>query len=184
MYQITGGNSLLDVNLILTKADVREEMKVADLGCGTTGHFVFPAAIMVGRKGTVYAVDIMRTALEAIERRKRQENIVNIKTVWSNLETFKATKIESNSLDLVLLINTLYQSHKRPEIVREAVRMLKRNCRLVVVDWKNVSAPFGPPVDERLNKENMINSANQMGLNFEEEFFAGQFHFGLIFTKI
>ena len=60
----------MDVNLILTKAQVKENMQIADLGCGGTGSFVFPAAVMVGKKGSVYAVDIMKTALSYISRRK------------------------------------------------------------------------------------------------------------------
>lgn len=183
MYKLTGGSSLLDVNLILTKAEVKEKMKIADLGCGGSGYFVFPAAIMVGKEGKIYAVDIMRTALQAIERKKRQENISNIETVWSNLEIYNATKIESSSLDMAFLINTLYQTRKRKEILLESVRLLKKGAKLVVVDWKNVSAPFGPPVEERVNIANLKQVAKKLALNFEEEFFAGQFHAGLLFTK-
>ena len=91
MYKITGGNILLDVGLILTKSGLEQGMAVADFGCGTTGHFVFPAADIVGRHGIVYAVDIMKVALEAIQRRVRKENRTNIITVWSNLEIFGAT---------------------------------------------------------------------------------------------
>ena len=181
---MTGGNSLLDVNLILTKAAVTQDMKVADLGCGTTGHFVFPAAEIVGRDGVVYAVDIMRTTLETIDRRKKQENVINVETIWSNLEILNATKIESSSLDIALLINTLYQSHKRIEVVREAVRMLKKGGRLIIVEWKNVNLPFGPPVEERVNLGLLKKAASKVGLNLDEEFFAGQYHYGLLFSKI
>jgi len=184
MPKITGGNSLLDVNVILTKAAVTQDMKMADLGCGATGHFVFPAAEIVGRDGVVYAVDIMRPTLETIDRRKKQENLINIQTVWSNLEIYNATKIESGSLDIALLINTLYQSHKRIEVMREAVRLLKKGGRLIVVEWKNVNLPFGPPVEERVNLEPLKKAAAKMGLDLEEEFFAGQYHYGLIFSKL
>lgn len=183
MYNITGGDKLLDVKIILSKARIGEGMKVADMGCGSTGHFVFPASLMVGDKGLVYAIDILRTVLETIDRRIKFENAKNIITVWSNVEIFKATKIESGSLDVALLVNTLYQSHKRVEIIREAARMVKKGGRLVVVDWKNVALPFGPPTEERVNKEAIIKGAPRLGLEFEEEFFAGQYHFGLILNK-
>ncbi|MEK7203043.1 MAG: hypothetical protein AAB653_01885, partial [Patescibacteria group bacterium] len=100
-----------------------------------------------------------------------------------NLEVFGATKIESASLDITLLINTLYQSHKRAEIIREAVRMIKPKGKLMVVEWKNVSVLFGPPVEERVNKELTITIANKLGMRLEEEFEAGQYHYGLIFVK-
>lgn len=178
-----GGNTLLDANLILSKAQVQEKMKVADLGCGSSGHFVFPAAKIVGNKGVVYAVDILRTVLESINKRARAENLSNVKTIWSNLEIFGATKIESGSLDVVLLINTLYQSHKRAEILREAIRLMKKNGRLIIVEWKNIAAPFGPPAEEKVKKELVDNGAKKLGLKPEEEFEAGQYHYGLTYVK-
>ena len=184
MVKITGGNSLLDVNVILTKAGLKEGMVVADLGCGATGHFIYPASDMVGKGGRVYAVDIMRTVLETINKRKKQEAIDNIETVWSNLEIFNATQVESGSVDIALLINTLYQSHKRVEIMRETIRMMKKDSFLIIVEWKNVNLPFGPPVDERVNCNQLKDSAPKLGLEFKEEFFVGQYHYGLIFQKI
>lgn len=180
---ITGGNILLDVNLILNKAGVSEEMRVADLGCGALGHFVFPTASLVGKKGIVYAVDILKNVLETIDRRIKQENINNIKTIWSNLEVFNATGIESNSLDVVLLIDTLYQSRKRGEILQEANRTLKKKGKLVVIEWKSVALPLGPPLEERVKIDLLKIAAQKLGLKLEEEFLAGQYHFGIIFVK-
>ncbi len=179
-----GGNTLIDANLIMAKAQVADKMRVADLGCGSSGHFVFPAAGLVGKKGIVYAVDILRTVLETVDKQARVENLANIKTIWSNLEIFGATKIEAGSLDVALLINTLYQSHKRAEILRESIRMLKKNGKLVVVEWKNIAAPFGPPSEERVKKELLDNAAKKLGLREESEFEAGQYHYGLIYVKL
>jgi len=184
MPGLIGGNILIDANSLLAKVGVAEKMKVADLGCGSSGHFVFPAAALVGKKGIVYAVDILRTVLETINRRARAENLANIKTIWSNLEIFGATKMEAGSLDIALLINTLYQSHKRAEILRESIRLLKKDGKLVIVEWKNIAAPFGPPAEERVKKELVDNAAKKLGLKPEAEFEAGQYHYGLIYLKL
>lgn len=157
---------------------------MADLGCGSSGHFVFPSSTRVGKKGIVYAVDILRTTLETISKRARAENLANIKTVWSNLEIFGATKIEAGSLDVAMLINTLYQSHKRAEMLRESVRLIKKGGRLIVVEWKNIAAPFGPPPGERVEKEFVDNGVKKLGLRLDEEFEAGQYHYGLIYVKL
>ncbi|MBI2459491.1 MAG: methyltransferase domain-containing protein [Parcubacteria group bacterium] len=184
MPESTGGNILIDVNLLFSKVQVEEKMKVADLGCGSSGHFVFPVAKLVGKKGVMYAVDILRTSLETISKRARMENLANIKTIWSNLEIFGATKIEAGSLDIALLINTLYQSHKRAEILRESIRLLKKNGKLVVIEWKNIAAPFGPPAEERVKKDLLDNVAKKLGLGPEDEFEAGPYHYGLIYVKL
>lgn len=178
------GSNLIDANLVLDKAQVKEKTKVADLGCGSSGHFVFPSARRVGKKGIVYAVDILRTVLETVNKQARAEDLANIKIIWSNLEIFGATKIEAGSLDVAMLINTLHQSHKRLEILRESVRLLKKDGRLVVVEWKNTAAPFGPPPEERVGKEFVDNGAKKFGLRPEEEFKAGQYHYGLIYVKL
>ncbi len=184
MYKITGGGILIDVNHILEKAQIAESMQVADLGCGTLGHFVFPLAKIVGKNGKIYAVDILKIALDTIRRRIKLENFKNIETVWSDLEVFKATKIESSGLDAAMLLNTLYLSHKRAEIIRESVRMLKQGGKLIIVEWQSANIPFGPPMTERVKKDSLIHGAGKLGLKLIDEFIAGQYHYGVIFEKI
>jgi len=175
---------LLDIGEILSQAHIGHAMKVADLGCGSSGFFVFSTASLVGKPGKVYAVDILKPVVEGIMRRAKLEHNKNIEAIWSNLEVFNATKIDSGSLDVAMLINTLHQSPKRVDILREAVRMIKKGGKLVVVDWMNISLPFGPDRDERVNKDNLIQACQKLGLELSKEFRAGDYHFGLIFTKI
>lgn len=173
----------MDAKLILSKAQIKEGMKVADLGCGASGHFVFPSARLVGKKGVVYAVDIMKTILVTIEKRAKLDNFQNIKTVWTDLEIFGATKIEACSLDAAYLINTLYQSKKRLEIIRESSRLIKKKGKLVIVEWKSSALPFGPSVEDRVDKDLIKRGAAKLELNILEEFEAGEYHYGIIFEK-
>jgi len=178
-----GGNKLIDVNYVLNKAGIGDKMNIADLGCGSMGRYVFEASKLIGKNGVAYAVNILKPTLEVVDRRVKQENITNIKTVWSDLEIFNATKIESGSLDVALLINTLYQGKKRMEMLREAMRLIKKNGKLLIVEWKNIALPFGPPIEERVKKEMLIEAGARLGLKLEEEFVVGQYHYGLIFIK-
>jgi ubiquinone/menaquinone biosynthesis C-methylase UbiE len=183
MFQRTAYSSLIDGNLLFKRAGIGDKMKVADLGCGSSGQFVFGPAKLVGDRGKIFAVDIMKTVLETVRRRAAQENTKNVFTIWSNLEIFGATKIESGSLDIGMLINTLYQSHKRLEILRESIRMIKNKGKLLIVEWKNISIPFGPPLDERVNMEQLKSVLTKLGMKLEDEFDAGPYHYGLVFEK-
>jgi len=183
MLRITGGNALIDAGIIVKKAKITENMKVADLGCGATGHFVFPIARLVGKKGVVYAVDILKTVLGNIDKISKQEGLENIKTVWSDLEIFGATRIEPNSLDLGLLINTLYLSNKRIEIIKESVRLLKKGGKLIIAEWRSTALPFGPSVENRVKEEIVLEAAPKIGLLQVDEFDAGPYHYGLVFEK-
>lgn len=176
--------ALFDIEAILRKITVSERQSLAELGCGNFGFFVFPLARLVGRQGRVFAVDILKPTLEEIKARAKRENLPQVETIWSNLEIFKATKIETSSLDGALLINVLHQSEKKIEILREAIRLLKRGGKLLVVEWKNTDLPFGPPPEKRVKLEAIKTAAPKIGLGIVEEFTAGPFHYGLILTKL
>jgi len=179
-----GSNYLLDSRFLLNKTRIQEGNKIADLGCGASGHFVFPASRIVGKNGQVYAVDVLKHALEVIQKKADQENFNNTKEVWSNLEIFKGTKIEAESLDVALLINTLFQSPNKAAILREAVRLLKKSGHLLIVEWENSDSPLGPPTESRVKKEPLKSAAQKLGLKLEEEFNAGDYHYGMLFTKM
>lgn len=175
---------MLDPLKILKKANLAEGQAVADLGAGTAGHFVIPAAHMVGGKGRVYAVDILKSALEGIQSRAKLEGLTNLETVWSDLEVYGATKINNDSLDAAFLINILFQTKERGEVIKEAVRLIKPGGRLIIVDWKSTNIPsFGPDIEKRINPEEIKKIADGLNLELMEEFEAGKFHFGLVFKK-
>jgi len=175
---------LFDIDAILNRLDVGENQKVAELGCGNFGWFVWPLARLVGRRGLVYAVDIIKSTLEEIRRQALSDNLPQVKPIWSNLEIFKATKIETSSLDGALLVNVLHQSNKKIDLLREAIRLLKRGGRLLVVEWRQVDTPFGPPADERVKVDSLKTALPKLGLDLNEEFAAGPFHYGLLLTKL
>ena len=177
-------NALLDINFIINKLHPKEKQVIADLGCGKFGFFIWPLGKKVGKYGTIYAVDVIKQVLDEIKRKAKTENLPQIKTVWSDLEIFKATKIESNSLDSALLINVLNQSHKRTEILREATRLLKRGGSLMIVEWKDENTPLGPLIENRIKLKSLKLAILKLGLNIREEFDAGQYHYGLILTKL
>lgn len=177
-------SALFNIQQILDKLNISAQQKVAELGCGNFGFFVFPLARLVGRQGKVYAVDIIKPTLDEIKRETKKENLPQVETVWSDLEIFKATKIESSSLDAALLVNVLYQSNKRLEILRESARLLKRGGKLLVVEWANADSPFGPELEKRVSLTAFKNVSPKIGLNIQEEFSAGPYHYGLILNKL
>ncbi|MBU0707284.1 methyltransferase domain-containing protein [Patescibacteria group bacterium] len=181
--RVASGNELLDPQKIIQKAGVSYSMKVADFGCGGSGIFSLQAAKAVGDKGIVYAVDILKSVLASVLSKARMQGINNVKTVWSNLEIFKATKIPDNNLDCGLLINTLFQSKRQKEMLQEVKRMIKREGMMLIVDWKPQGAPFGPLETDRVSAEKIEAIARDLGFQLLESFEAGPYHYGLLFTN-
>lgn len=177
-----GGNELININ-VLEKVGLEEGMNVGDLGCGNLGYFSVSSAKIVGKNGTVYAVDILKSVLQAVENMARQEGLKNLKTIWSNLEIIGATKVPSESLDVAFLVNILFQSKKDDLVIKEAYRLTKSDGKLVIIDWLKKDAPFGPPVNDKTDKKEIIQFATDAGFKLIEEFAAGPYHYGLMFTK-
>jgi len=181
--KVPGGNELIDAKKILESADIAEGMRVADLGCGARGYFTLQAAKMVGTKGIVYAVDILKSALSAVESNARLHGLPNIRTVWSDLEKYGATKLPEQYIDLALLMNILFQVKDRETVLKEAIRLIKPSGKLLIADWKKTGAPFGPPVEERCSPEEVKRIVGGLGLKLLKEFEAGPYHYALLFAK-
>jgi len=183
MSLIPSTSELIDANNLLAQGAIRQGMKVADLGCGTTGHFIFPAAELVGSDGLVYAVDIQKSVLSGIESRKKMEGVENVKTVWADIERPGGVRITESSLDLVLLVNNLFMAKEKSMLAKEILRLMTPGARLIVADWKITKAPFGPAVQNRVSAEEAKKPFTSNGFELEKEFDAGKFHYGLVFKK-
>ncbi len=177
-------NQLLDIDFILKKANISEGQSIADLGCGKYQYFIKPLARLVGERGLVYGVDIIKDTVEDIKKSAWEDNYKQVKAIWSDLEVYKATKINSSSIDRALLINVLNQSKKRVEIIKEAVRLLKVGGLLLIIDWELSASPLGPEPHQRVNSELIKEAAPKLSLELKDEFSAGPYHFALIFNKL
>ncbi|MDP3986198.1 MAG: class I SAM-dependent methyltransferase [Candidatus Veblenbacteria bacterium] len=175
---------LLDPQALLKQElGVQFGHQLADFGCGGAGYFTLPAARLVGSRGKVYAVDILKSALEGVLSKAKLENLLNIETVWSDVERVGATKITPTTLDSGLLINIMFQSRQNENILQEAHRLLKQGGKLLVVDWKVEPTPFGPPSPNRLAPEKVMELATKLGFTQEKQFEAGPYHYGFVFVK-
>ena len=179
----TNEESFIDISKIINILQVEQGMKIADLGCGHTGHFLFPFAKLVGEKGLVYGVDVLKPALQNIENKAKFDGLTNVRTVWSNLEIFGATKIDNESVDAIIIINILYQVKDRKVFLKEADRILKKGGKAIIVDWLSINAPMGPDLSLRVKKEEVLALAEEVGWKKAEEFSVGKYNFGIKFEK-
>jgi len=177
------GTALLDPQVIFDAIGLADGMRVADFGCGRTGHFIFLASREVGEKGVVYAMDILKDILESISGRAKSEGYHNIQTVWTDIEKFEATPIPAGTLDVGFFVNSLYMIKDRIGALKEASRLLRDGGFLVVVDWTKKLGPLGPAPDEMLDQKLFISEAAKVGFELREELHCGDHHFCLILKK-
>ena len=160
---------------------LREGMKVGDLGSGS-GHYAAAAAAIVGTQGKVYAVDIQEDLLKHVKDHAESKGHRNVETVWGNFEKLGGTRLRDDSLDAVILSNTLFQLEHREGAIAEIKRILKPKGKLMVIDWAGAYGGMGPlphrVVSERDAEELFITA----GFHKVKDFRAGPHHYSIVFT--
>lgn len=178
------GRALLDPDKILKEAGLAIGQIYADFGCGGLGHFVIPAASIVGVQGRVYALDVLKDTLVAVGERARAEKIINLQTVWGDLEHEQGTQeIPNTSVDLVSLVNITGLILLKLNVLKNIKRVLKKGGRLLLVDWRPSCRLANFLSTHRTNPNELEGLLVKEGFNLIKSFAAGQNHFGLLLEK-
>jgi len=178
MKEGTGGFSQPET--ILEQLTLRDNMTVADFGCGH-GYFSLPLAGLVNQ-GKVYSLDVMEEALQAVNSQAQLEGAANIETIHCNLEISAGSKLTEDSIDLVLLANILFQSQKKSAILKEAKRVLKKDGQLVLIEWI-VGSSLAPKQGWFISKEEARKLVETEGLTLDKELTMDNQHYGMVFKK-
>ena len=102
---------------------VKNGQVVADLGCGS-GYYSFALAELVGPKGKVYAVDLGKNCIRALEKKTQKGGYRNIEAYTSSASD--VSFIKDRSVDFVLANGLLCSmSDHRQLAVNEIKRILK-----------------------------------------------------------
>ena len=140
---------LLQPEKTLFQFGLREGMTIVDIGAGT-GFFSRAASSIVGEKGIVYAADISSEMLDEFRRL----------SVPTNVHLLQSTEYEipvsSAQADLVLFAFVLHESENIPRFLQEAARLMKPDGRIAIIEWKKQEEEFGPSMEERLSKNDLL----------------------------
>ena len=167
----------LNPDEVLKQLKLKKEMIAADFGSGS-GGWVLPLAKKL-EEGKIYALDILEEPLSALRARAKLEKNFNIETIRADIE--KRTPLSSNSVDLVLMTDLLFECEDKKMVLEEGKRALKPGGKILVVDWKE-KALLGPEKG-RISPEEVKKIAKELNLKLEKEFEAGIYHWGLIVVK-
>lgn len=137
---------------------------VADIGA-STGYFARRLARAVGPEGQVWALDIEPALAAYVNKRAQQEGQANL-----HARTVKPgdPEMAPDSVDLVLIVDTLHHIEQRPAYYAHIARALKKGGRLAIIDFLATS-PFGPKVSERLPKSQVEGELRAAGFRVIEE---------------
>lgn len=145
---------------IMDALGIADGSVVADIGAGG-GWFTIRLARRVGPRGLVYAEDVQTQMIEAIDRRVQREGLRNVRTV---LGTDADAKLPANAVDGVLIVDAYHEVQDRVALLRSIARALKPTGRLGIVDFKKDGGGPGPPLEERMEPDEIVGDAAHAGL--------------------
>jgi len=160
---------------ILGAVELQLEWVAADLGCGS-GYFTVPLSLKVRK---VYAIDVQKEMLNFLEDKMKRLKIENIELLLSDSDEIP---LEDECVDFLMSINTLHEFGDRKTMISEMKRVMKRDGRLLIVDFKKEETGFGPPVGIRVSKEQAISLFEGKGFALSKSSDM-PYHYLLVFVK-
>lgn len=146
---------ILPVRYILQEMRIQKGDTLIDFGCGI-GYLSIPALDFVGEDGTVIAVDVSREMLQELSKRAGHRK---------NLKMLHTHSLNGLSAQIVLLSMVLHEVEDPQDFLRTCFAAVHPHGRVIVIDWqKQQTGDMGPPVEERLAKEDVLRLAQKKSL--------------------
>ena len=175
-------NTFSDPINIINQITFSEDAHIADFGCGAGAY-----SLLLAKKasmGSVFAIDVRKEMLERLESDAKSKDIHNIHVVWGDIDEKNGSRLREYSMDLIFITNTLFQIEKKKAMFDEAVRVMKPNARIIIVDWLESFGNIGPMKGHVVNLETAKLLAEESGLFIEKDIDAGEHHYGFIARKV
>jgi ubiquinone/menaquinone biosynthesis C-methylase UbiE len=182
MADIPKGLTFVEPRTVIRMLAVGAGDTVADFGAGS-GYFSFEFARSVGPEGTVYALDVLPSALEAIASQAKTLGLANVIAQRCNLERTNGSGLGTASVDWVVVKDVLLQNKDKGVILREVARILKPTGRALIVEWDPDESIVGPERELRIKPSELKAIIIDSGLKIIDEPSVGGFHYAFLIEK-
>ncbi|AMD17086.1 SAM-dependent methyltransferase [Methanobrevibacter sp. YE315] len=181
----------LDSDEILGELNLKGDETFMDAGCGD-GHIAIKVVEEYLPDGTVYAVDVYDASIEDMETYKNENNIENLINIEADI-TKGIPGVDDESIDVVLMVNVFHgfkASRTMDEAIEEFSRIIKKDGKIAIMDYKAWDVPKGPPTAFRSSPEELEEIFNKHNLKMTylneeigEDIPQGKSHFFIVFQK-
>lgn len=165
----------------LAQLGLREGMRIADFGSGL-GFYIKSASLRVGITGRVYAIEVQKDLIKTLEADVERAGVKNVECIWGDVERKGGSKLADNSMDRVILSNVLFQVEDKLGLIDEVKRVLKKDGKVLLIDWKDSYNGMGPSSDNIITEEVARGLFTKRGFSVDEHISTTEHHYGIIFT--
>jgi ubiquinone/menaquinone biosynthesis C-methylase UbiE len=137
---------------------------VADIGAGA-GYFSIRLAEGVGPTGHVYAVDINADAVRNLNQRIYDARLPNISTILA----VPANPLLPRPVDRFVFVNVWHHIEDQSGYLGLMKGLLRPGGQIVMIDFHKRDLPVGPPVAEKIAREDLLKQMQTHGFRVREE---------------
>jgi ubiquinone/menaquinone biosynthesis C-methylase UbiE len=175
---------IIDKEKVFAALGLKKDTVMLDAASGV-GKYSIAASEIIGNKGMIYAVDLWEEGISALKQALEEKAINNIIPLLGDVN--KHIPVSDRSMDVVLMATVLHdliEVNTEKGTLKEIRRVLKPGGKLVVIEFKKIEGPPGPPVAIRLTPEETEKIVSEYGFKQEKVIDAGQFHYVSVFKSI
>lgn len=166
-------------SICLSQFNIEPGMVVADLGCGL-GAYTFEIASRVGALGKVIAVDVQKGLVDTLASECKKRGATNISVLWDDMDDMNGIAIQNESIDRVVIANTLFQLDDIQKFASEVKRILKPKGMALIVDWSESFGGVGPVPQYVVTQARARELFEKVGLFTVKSINAGEHHYGFV----
>ena len=150
---------------VLTALNIKPGEVIADIGAGT-GYFTFRLAHHVGDKGKVYAVDVSPDMIRHINRRSRDAKATNVVSILADNDD---PLLAEQSVNRIFICDVWHHVENQTKYLAIMKKLLKPGGEIVMIDFHKKELPFGPPLQMKIAREDLIKQMETNGFRMAKE---------------
>ncbi|MCI5051056.1 MAG: class I SAM-dependent methyltransferase [Candidatus Pacebacteria bacterium] len=177
-------NTFSDPTQIVEQFDIVGGQHIADLGAGSGAYCFALAEKFKNNSDTkIFGIDVQRDLLARLESEAENRGLHAIHGVWGDIEEPKGTRLRDQSIDTVIIANTLFQVDHKKGLIEEVTRILRPEGKLIIIDWSESFGHIGPKPDHVITEAAAKSLCEDAGFTLRKDIEAGEHHYGFIMVR-
>jgi ubiquinone/menaquinone biosynthesis C-methylase UbiE len=147
---------LIDTGLFFDALELKPADVFLDLACGR-GVYTLAVAEQFGQAGRIIGVDLWVDGIDELNAEAQSRGLAAVEGRVG--DAGQKIPVADASVDVLLIATALHDFYNdgiAEKTLREIKRFLKPDGRIVIVEFKKIDGPPGPPVTSRLSPEDVM----------------------------
>lgn len=173
---------LIDTELFFDSLDLKSGDVFLDLACGR-GVYTLAIAERFGHAGRIFGVDLWPDGIAELNAEAQSRKMTAVEGLEG--DAGDGIPVADNSVDVLLVATALHDFYNdgiAAEALGEIKRVIKPGGRILIIEFKKIDGPPGPPITSRLAPEEVATLLEPYQMSVTSELELGAFTYLMTFT--